>query len=51
MGLGLTLAMENALYDKLGPFFARLFEKELFSFKDWAKSRKLQKYRKWLGKI
>ena len=51
MGLGLTVVMENALYDELGPFFTRLFESELFILKDWAKSRKLHKYLKWPGKI
>ena len=43
MGLGLTVAIENALYDELGPFFAKVRENELFSFKDWAKPRKLKK--------
>ena len=44
MGLGLTVAMENALYNELGLIFAKFRENELFSFKVWAKSRKLQKY-------
>ena len=43
MGLGVTVAMEDALYDELGPFFAKLCENEQFSFKVWAKYRKLQK--------
>ena len=42
MGLGLIVAMKTELFNELGPLFAKICKNEIFRFKLWGKSKKLQ---------